>query len=136
MDNCSLFAMIRTFTRKFSIFHLTVSWFIWQISNLCYVNVELSFVPHIKLWSRYLTLKKLLTTVNISVFMFICFAYCLNSKCYNFTNIALPFWLLSNVHTAYQHFLWTRVLKHIKYIEIKQFSKVDIKENNILTVFF
>ena len=30
--------------------------------------------------------------------------------------------------------IWTRVLNHNKYVEIKQFSKVDIKENNISTV--
>ena len=30
--------------------------------------------------------------------------------------------------------IWTRVLKHNKYVEIKQFSKVDIKQNNISTV--
>ena len=31
-------------------------------------------------------------------------------------------------------FIWTRVLNHNKYVEIKQFSKVDIKQNNISTV--
>ena len=31
-------------------------------------------------------------------------------------------------------FIWTRVLNHYKYVEIKQFSKVDIKQNNISTV--
>ena len=31
-------------------------------------------------------------------------------------------------------FVETQVLKHNKYIEIKQFSKVDIKQNNISTV--
>ena len=30
--------------------------------------------------------------------------------------------------------IWTRVLNHNKYIEIKQFSKEDIKQNNISTV--
>ena len=30
--------------------------------------------------------------------------------------------------------IWTRVLNHNKYVEIKQFSKVDIKRNNISTV--
>ena len=30
--------------------------------------------------------------------------------------------------------IWTRVLNHNKYVEIKQFSKVDIKQNNISTV--
>ena len=30
--------------------------------------------------------------------------------------------------------IWTRVLNHNKYLEIKQFSKVDIKQNNISTV--
>ena len=29
-------------------------------------------------------------------------------------------------------FIWTWVLNHNKYIEIKQFSKVDIKQNNLL----
>ena len=28
--------------------------------------------------------------------------------------------------------IWTRVLNHNKYVEIKQFSKEDIKQNNIL----
>ena len=32
--------------------------------------------------------------------------------------------------------IWTRVLNHNKYLEIKQFSKVDIKQNNISTVNF
>ena len=30
--------------------------------------------------------------------------------------------------------IWTRVLNHNKYVEIKQFSKEDIKQNNIITV--
>ena len=30
--------------------------------------------------------------------------------------------------------IWTRVLNHNKYVEIKQFSKEDIKQNNISTV--
>ena len=30
--------------------------------------------------------------------------------------------------------IWTQVLNHNKYVEIKQFSKVDIKQNNISTV--
>ena len=30
--------------------------------------------------------------------------------------------------------IWTRVLNHNRYVEIKQFSKIDIKENNISTV--
>ena len=30
--------------------------------------------------------------------------------------------------------IWTRVLNHNKYVEIKQFSKVDIQQNNISTV--
>ena len=30
--------------------------------------------------------------------------------------------------------IWTRVLNHNKYVEIKQFSKEDIKPNNISTV--
>ena len=30
--------------------------------------------------------------------------------------------------------IWTRVLNHNKYVEIKQSSKVDIKQNNISTV--
>ena len=30
--------------------------------------------------------------------------------------------------------IWTRVLNHNKYVEIKQFSKVDIKQNNISAV--
>ena len=30
--------------------------------------------------------------------------------------------------------IWTRVLNHNKYVEIKQFSKEDIKQNNIYTV--
>ena len=30
--------------------------------------------------------------------------------------------------------IWTRVLNHNKYVEMKQFSKVDIKQNNISTV--
>ena len=33
-------------------------------------------------------------------------------------------------------FIWTRVLKHNKYVGFKQFSKVDIKQNNISTVIF
>ena len=43
-----------------------------------------------------------------------------------------------NVYLAYLHifffFIWTRVLNQNKYVEIKQFSKVDIKQNNISTV--
>ena len=31
-------------------------------------------------------------------------------------------------------FIWTRVLNHNNHVEIKQFSKVDIKQNNIATV--
>ena len=31
-------------------------------------------------------------------------------------------------------FIWTRVLNHNKYVEIKQFSKVDIKQNNISAI--
>ena len=44
--------------------------------------------------------------------------------------------LLLNVHTVYLKIflIWTRVLKHNKYVIIKQFSKVDIKHNNISTV--
>ena len=38
-------------------------------------------------------------------------------------------WRISTVF-----FVWTRVLNHNKYVEIKQFSKVDIKQNNISTV--
>ena len=30
--------------------------------------------------------------------------------------------------------IWIRVLNHNKYVEIKQFSKEDIKQNNISTV--
>ena len=30
--------------------------------------------------------------------------------------------------------IWTRVLNHNKYVEIKQFSKEDIKQNNISTI--
>ena len=30
--------------------------------------------------------------------------------------------------------IWTQVLNHNKYVEIKQFSKVDNKQNNISTV--
>ena len=33
-------------------------------------------------------------------------------------------------------FLWTRALKHNKFVEIKQFSKVDIKQINVSTVIF
>ena len=33
-----------------------------------------------------------------------------------------------------QLFLWTRVLTHSKYVEIKQFSKLDIKQNNVPTI--
>ena len=39
------------------------------------------------------------------------------------------------LYTAYLNdFLLTRVLNHDKYVEIKQFSKVDIKQNNVSTV--
>ena len=40
------------------------------------------------------------------------------------------------LHTAYlnRFFLWTWVLKHNNYVEIKQFSKVDIKQTNVSTV--
>ena len=41
------------------------------------------------------------------------------------------------LHLAYLPYffpIWTRVLNHNKYVEIKQFSKVDIKQNNISTV--
>ena len=31
-------------------------------------------------------------------------------------------------------YIWTRVLNHNKYVEIKQLSKVDSKQNNISTV--
>ena len=31
-------------------------------------------------------------------------------------------------------FMWTLVIKQIKYVEIKQFSKVESKQNNISTV--
>ena len=30
--------------------------------------------------------------------------------------------------------IWTHLLNHHKYVEIKQFSKLDIKQNNISTV--
>ena len=30
--------------------------------------------------------------------------------------------------------IWTRVLNHNKYVEIKQFSKENIKQNNISSV--
>ena len=30
--------------------------------------------------------------------------------------------------------IWTRVLNHNKFVEIKQFSKEDIKQNNISTI--
>ena len=30
--------------------------------------------------------------------------------------------------------IWTRVLNHNKYVEIKQFSEEDIKQNNISTI--
>ena len=36
--------------------------------------------------------------------------------------------------SPYFFFIWTRVLNHNQYVEIKQFSKVDIKQNNISTV--
>ena len=36
------------------------------------------------------------------------------------------------LHMAYQ--LWTRVLKHNQYVEIKHFFKVDIKQKNYSTV--
>ena len=41
-----------------------------------------------------------------------------------------------NVHTAYlqNFFLWTWVLKHNKCNEIRQFSEVDIKQNDISKV--
>ena len=41
-----------------------------------------------------------------------------------------------NMHLAYLHnfFTWTWVINHNKYDEIKQFSKVDIKQNNISTI--
>ena len=42
-----------------------------------------------------------------------------------------------NVHLAYLHnffFIWTRVLNQNKYVEIKQFSKVEIKQHNVSTV--
>ena len=37
-------------------------------------------------------------------------------------------------HISQHFFSWTQVLKHNKNVEIKLFSKVDIKENNISTV--
>ena len=43
-------------------------------------------------------------------------------------------WL--KLHLAYfsNFFLWMRVLKHSQYVEIKQFFKVGIKQNNVSTV--
>ena len=44
---------------------------------------------------------------------------------------------LLKLHLAYlPNFfsIWTRVLNHNKYVEIKQFSKGDIKQNNISSV--
>ena len=39
------------------------------------------------------------------------------------------------LHLAYLHnFLWTRALKHNQFVEIKQFFKVDIKQNSVSTV--
>ena len=35
------------------------------------------------------------------------------------------------LNVSQQLFLWTRVLKHSKYVKMKQFSKVDIKQNNV-----
>ena len=46
-------------------------------------------------------------------------------------------WSSLKLHLAYlPNFfsIWTRVLNHNKYVEIKQFSKVDVKQNNISTV--
>ena len=51
------------------------------------------------------------------------------------------FWLTANTYIKValgispQFFsIWTRVLNHNKYVKIKQFSKEDIKQNNISTV--
>ena len=39
------------------------------------------------------------------------------------------------LHLAYLHnFLWTRALKSNQFVEIKQFFKVDIKQNSVSTV--
>ena len=49
--------------------------------------------------------------------------------------MVIPNYLLK-LHLAYLLIfsIWTRVLNHNKYVEIKQFSKGDIKQNNISTV--
>ena len=47
--------------------------------------------------------------------------------------------MLLKLHLAYlPNFfsIWIRVLNHNKYVEIKQFSKEDIKQNNILLIKF
>ena len=43
---------------------------------------------------------------------------------------------LFKLHLAYLNnfLLWTRLLKHNQYVEIKQFFKVCIKQNNVSTV--
>ena len=46
-------------------------------------------------------------------------------------------WIIDlKLHLWYLFFfpVWTGVLNHNKYVEMKQFSKVDIKQNNISTV--
>ena len=46
-----------------------------------------------------------------------------------------PLFLKVTLAVSPQFFsIWTRVLNHDKYVEIKQFSKVDIKQNDISTV--
>ena len=43
-------------------------------------------------------------------------------------------WILTWRISTIFYFIWTRVLNYDKYVDIKQCSKVDIKQNNISTV--
>ena len=52
-----------------------------------------------------------------------------------FSHLSISFEIKVALGVSPQFFsIWTRVLNHNKYVEIKQFSKEDIKQNNISTV--
>ena len=85
--------------------------------------------------------KKFFQNYSLTVFavVFCWFCGCNKSKKelnLMYINYAIFLKCFLNVHMAYLNifFIWSRVLKHNKYVISKQFSKIDIKQNNISTI--
>ena len=73
------------------------------------------------------------TLIKISISNWTMKTYCLSYLWLDFTCAGLVFKVATGVSPQFFS-IWTRVLNHNIYVEIKQFSKVDIKQNNISTV--